>query len=318
VRYGYQILGVQLCAFFWFLFINRSKFDLVIDQFHGIPFFTPLYIHQPILAVVQEVAQKVWLKNDLPFPINFLLGIAGLLSEPLIFFLFYRNIPFMTGSVSAQKDLVKMKIPLSHIVVVPHGVLLPSRLPKKTVTKKNVLIFLGAVAKDKGIEDALYAFSLLNRENRLRLWIVGKGGSEYVTSLLSLASRLNIINAVRFWGYVSEKEKFSLLSQSKLLINPSVHEGWGLVNIEANAVGTPVVGYKVGGLIDSVAQNISGVLVDDQTPASLATAIEKILSNKKEYNRLRKGSLLWSKKFSWNNSIKQSLLLLKSIAKIKN
>jgi len=43
IRKGYQYLGVQIAAFFWYLFSKHDNFDLVVDQFHGIPFFTPLY-----------------------------------------------------------------------------------------------------------------------------------------------------------------------------------------------------------------------------------------------------------------------------------
>src|SRR6266498_3127303 len=43
-RYGRQMFGVQWEAFVWYLFKPHEKFDLVIDEFHGIPFFTPLYV----------------------------------------------------------------------------------------------------------------------------------------------------------------------------------------------------------------------------------------------------------------------------------
>ena len=76
IRQGYQYIGVQITGFIYFL-KNRSKFDLVIDQFHGLPFFTPLYIRIPKLAVIQETAGKVWFLNHLPWPLNWLVGING-------------------------------------------------------------------------------------------------------------------------------------------------------------------------------------------------------------------------------------------------
>src|SRR5579859_2057278 len=70
VRGGVQYFGVQLKGFFYYL-KNSKNFDLVVDQFHGLPFFTPFYVNKPKLAVIQEVAGKVWLKNEFPFPFNY-------------------------------------------------------------------------------------------------------------------------------------------------------------------------------------------------------------------------------------------------------
>src|SRR3989344_4669413 len=85
IRKGYQLLGVQIYAFFWYLFSDHPKFDLVVDQFHGLPFFTPLYVRSPKLAVLQEVAKEVWLLNHLQKPLNLIIGWAGYLTEPFFF-----------------------------------------------------------------------------------------------------------------------------------------------------------------------------------------------------------------------------------------
>ena len=81
---------------------------------------------------------------------------------------------------------------------------------------------------------------------------------------------------VKYWGYVSQLKKFELLSRAHLLINSSSREGWGLVNIEANAVGTPVVSYRSAGLVDSVKDGVSGVVVKDNTPLKLAETVDEI------------------------------------------
>ncbi len=109
IRKGNQLLEVQIAALFRYRFGSHPKFDIVIDQFHGIPFFTPFYIKAKKLALIQEVAREVWFMNHLPFPINWIIGLIGYLVEPIIF-LFYNNIPFMTGSQSAKEDLIKFGI----------------------------------------------------------------------------------------------------------------------------------------------------------------------------------------------------------------
>ena len=121
IRKGSQYLGVQIFAFFFYL-KNKEKFDFVVDQFHGIPFFTPLFVKKPKLAVLQEVAREVWFLNGLVFPLNLIVGLIGYVFEPFIF-LFYKEIPFMVGSNSAKEDLVKFGVLAKNISIVPHGVL---------------------------------------------------------------------------------------------------------------------------------------------------------------------------------------------------
>jgi glycosyltransferase involved in cell wall biosynthesis len=308
---GDQYIGVKVNAFrFWLK--NHKKFDLVVDQFHGIPFFTPLYIPKPKLAVLQELAKEVWFLNGFLFPINYLIGIIGYIVEPFIFLL-YRKVPFMVGSQSARKDLENVGIRNKNITVVPHGVIV-KRIKSLPLKEKNkTIIFLGALTKDKGIEDALVAFSLLSKMGRYNFWIVGKGGKDYENYLARRAEELGIGNAAKFWGFVSENDKFDLLARAHVLVNPSVREGWGLVNIEANSFGVPVVAYKSAGLIDSVRDGSSGLILKNNSPKDLAAAVYKILTDDKLYDSLSVGAISWGREFSWEKSRKISVSLVNRI-----
>jgi glycosyltransferase involved in cell wall biosynthesis/uncharacterized membrane protein YbhN (UPF0104 family) len=289
---------------------------LIVDQFHGLPFFTPIYIRKPKLAVVQEVARDVWLKNHLPRPVNFIVGVTGYLLEPL-FFIFYKGVKFMTGSESAKKDLISVGISDKNISIVPHGVklTLPKVLKKKE--KVETVLFLGALAKDKGIEDALQAFSILQKKGKYQFWVIGRAGDTYKKTLEQLVEKLSLTGKVRFWGFASERQKFDLLSRAHLLINPSMREGWGLVNIEANAVGTPVVAYSSQGLVDSVKNNYSGILCRSNKPTTLANEVYKLLKNKTKYHSLKRKAVLWSNQFTWDKSKKLSLDLINNLTEHK-
>lgn len=309
IRSGYQYLGVQLAGFFYYL-KNRSRIDFVVDEFHGIPFFTPIFVRKRKLAVLQEVARKVWLLNPLPKPINWIIGIIGFLGEPCVFLL-YKKTNFMLGSNSAKKDVIKMGIPEKFITIVPHGFIVPkiSVLPKKE--EKKTIVYLGKLSKDKGIEDALECFSILNKKGNHQFWIIGKKESKsYFNQLKRLIKKLRLDGKVKFWGFVSDEKKFELLSRAHILINPSVHEGWGLVNIEANSVGTPVVAYRSAGLIDSVKSGVSGIICTENTPESMTEIIENLLADNLKYQKLINGAISWSKEFSWEKSKKLSLELI--------
>lgn len=314
IRKSYQLAGVQIAAFFWYLFQKHPKFDLVVDEFHGIPFFTPLYVRKPILAVIQEVAGKVWLKNDLPIPFNWIIGGIGYFVEPFIFLL-YKGITFMTGSESAKESLIKVGIPRSKINIVQHGVKVvkPEPFPRKERVK--TVMFLGAITQDKGIKDVLKTFCILNKRGKYNFWIAGRAGDKYRNYLKNEAKNLALDKRLKFFGYVDERKKFELLARSHILINPSVLEGWGLVNIEANCVGTPVVAYHSSGLIDSVKDGVSGVIVKQNSPNNLASAVENVLLDNLKYRMLQKGAISWSNNFNWNISKKLSIGLLYNLTK---
>ncbi|MDO8639247.1 MAG: glycosyltransferase family 4 protein [Candidatus Daviesbacteria bacterium] len=314
-RYGRQMFGVQWEAFVWYLFKTHEKFDLIIDEFHGIPFFIPLYVKEKKLAFIHEVAKEVWNLNPWPKPYNLFPAVLGTIFEPLIFKIFYRNIPFMTVSQSTKQDLISWGIPSSEITIVHNGVTIPKNSYSFEKEKEPTLIFLGALSKDKGIEDALEVFSILHKTYRKwKFWVVGKSGEDYLKKLKLLCKKLNIEKQVVFYGFVNETKKFELLSKAHLLINTSIREGWGLVVIEAARMGTPTVGYNVAGLRDSVINGKTGILCD-LNPKALADKIKYLLDNKLLYGSLSNNCLAWSKKFSWSESVTNSLKLIEKVSK---
>ncbi len=314
IRRGIQFFGVQIFGFLFYL-KNSKNFDLVVDQFHGLPFFTPLYVKKPKLAVIQEVAGKVWLKNDLPRPLNWIVGGLGYLGEPFLF-LFYKKIPFMTGSESTKESLLKVGIPLKNIRVINHGVILSACKVSGQKPKIKTVMYLGAITIDKGIDQALQVFSILSKRGKFNFWVAGRAGDRYIDYLREEIKRLGISRRFKFYGFVDENKKFELLSKAHVFINPSVLEGWGLVNIEANSVGTPVVAYNSLGLVDSVKDSVSGIIVKRNTPQELAEAVDKIISDKNLYKRLQKGAISWSRKFSWDISKKKSLTLINEVVRV--
>lgn len=312
IRSGRQIFGVHIDAFKWYLFGNHKPFDLVIDQFHGIPFFTPLYVRAKKLAFIHEVTKEVWRVNawsNLVYQIPFTIG---MILEPLIFRIFYRHIPFMTVSESTKKDLINWGIPEKNIKVIYNGINRPSLQKISKKEKNKTLIFLGALTIDKGVEDALQVFSILGREDQgWQFWVVGKGDLE---SWKSRSRELGIGKKVKFWGFVSEEKKYELLGKAHILVNPSVREGWGLVVIEAASVGTPTVGYNVAGLRDSIKNGETGILCSPNE-VSCTEAIVSLMSDQKQYQMLVQNCFRWASEFNWSKSVKKSLTLIENISK---
>ena len=86
------------------------------------------------------------------------------------------------------------------------------------------------------------------------------------------------------------------------MIAPSVREGWGISVLEANAQGTPAVGYNVPGLRDSIVDNVTGLLVPPSDYKALSKALVGLLSESNTWQKLSSNAEEWSRKFSWDDS----------------
>lgn len=293
---------VHFFAFIDYLFKRLNKQDVVVDCFHFLPFFTPLYFKQTkIIALINEVAGKVWFSNiTLPF------SLIGYLIEPL-FFNFYRKNKFITSSQSTKKELISLGISSDNINIVNHGVTI-KKIDGNIVKNSNpVIIFLGRISKDKGIGDALKAFRIASeRIGNLEFWIVGKEEKKgFLNNLFVKNNLIKVGSKIKYFNYVNENEKFKLLKKSWILVHPSKKEGWGLNVIEAASQGAPAIGYDREGLRDSIINDKTGLLIDPN-PESLAKAIIKLIEDKELYSRLKAGAKNWAGNFSWEESNKKS------------
>jgi glycosyltransferase involved in cell wall biosynthesis len=169
-----------------------------------------------------------------------------------------------------------------------------------------VLIFVGRLVRSKHPEHAIIAFEQVKAAfPDAELWILGEG---------YLRPRLESIagDGVKFFGRVQDQEKFDLLQKAHVLLAPSAREGWGISVIEANAMGTPAVGYAVPGLKDSIVQDETGFLVTPKNPSALAEAAKLILCNDPSTEDFSMNALEWSRKFSWDRSAEEFYGLVES------
>lgn len=309
IRTSWNYLLIHILAFFYYQRCLKGKIDLVIDQIHWVPFFTPLYVKEKKLAFIHEVAQKIWVKQ-----FGGLIGRIGRKIEPL-FFQIYKNIPFLTVSKSSKSDLSRMAIPERNITVIRNGINITplKKLPKK----ENVptFIFVGRIAPVKNIEELIIAFSLIKKElKNAQLWIVGAiDNKDYYNKIRQIVTKNNLKKDVAFFGYVNEKKKFELLRRSHLFLHTSLSEGWGLVVIEANAMGTPAVVYNVAGLNQAVVDDKTGLICRENTPLEMAEHILDLYKDKDKFQRMQKECFVFSGQFSWKKSLSKSEQLINSL-----
>lgn len=309
VRRGNFISVYFLAPFFYFF--GSKKYDLIIDEIHGIPFFTPLYVRKPKIALIHEVADRIW-DYMYPFPVNKI----GRIAEPL-YFRIYKNIQFWVPCESTIKDLEVHGISRTKIRIVICAItnkILEGYSPAKE--KSPTFIFVSRVVKMKGIEEVIAAFKEITKiDNSASLWIVGGGDTKYVNSLKKMIEKKSITNNVKFFGKVSETKKLFLMQKAHLLLHASVKEGWGLVTVEAASQGTPSVVYDVAGLRDSVLHNRTGIVLDVNSPENMARSALALLENKTKYANLQKNGLKWAKSLNWDKAVTQSLNLIDYVYK---
>lgn len=299
--------SVYFYAIFYYL-KNKSRLDVVIDQIHGIPFFTPLYVKVPILAFIHEIAGKIWFK-ELVFPFSYF----GYFVEKY-YFQFYNKVAFLTDSSSTKQELIKYGVLPEHITIIPLTIEKPKML-KIPKSKYPLLVYLGRISAMKRIDLLLTSIYLLKPKiPYIKLLIAGIGKTNYQKKLLKMAQHLNLMHEVTFLGKVSETNKWKLLRQSWLHINPSLKEGFGLTVLEAASQATPTIGFTVPGLSDLIKNGKNGSLVKNETPQALANTISYWINNKPRLNKLSKDSRTWFNSWpSWITQTKKLEKLLLSL-----
>lgn len=178
-----------------------------------------------------------------------------------------------------------------------------------------VPLFAGRIQPLKAPDVLLRAVAeLLAREPGLRRRLVvpvvgGPSGSglEHPTSLADLAVELGIDDVVRFVPPVAQAELAEWYSVATLVAVPSYNESFGLVAVEAQASGAPVVAAAVGGLPTVVRDGRSGLLVDSHDPLDWAVAIGQVAGDPAFRARLAAGARRQAEKFSWAATADQTL-----------
>lgn len=299
-------IPVHIAAFLWYIKEGRGKFDVVLDEIHGIPFFTPLYVKEKKVVLICEIANEIW---DVIFTFPF--NVLGKFIERN-YFRFYKTIPFLTISSSTKIDLISMGIRERNITVLPMGISLPKKLGEYKKEEETTLIFVGRISKTKGIEDVLFAFKdIRNLKLKARLWIIGRGDYAYEQYIKQLCKSLDIQTATTFFGYVSDEKKFELMSKAHILLAPSLKEGWGLIVMEAGICGTPSVVYDTAGLRDIVEDGITGIIVE-RSHRCIAEGVISLLSDKSLYKRMQIAAKRQAKKKNWDSTAKSGLTVLSS------
>ena len=178
-----------------------------------------------------------------------------------------------------------------------------------------VLVFAGRVQPLKAPDVVLHAAAQLIRADpglaaRLTVAFVGGpsgAGRADPDGLAELAANLGIAGCVRLEPPCPQRELADWYRAATLVMVPSYSESFGLVAVEAQACGTPVVAASVGGLRTAVRHGLSGVLVDSRDPARYASAVGDLITQPAALARLSTGAREHASRFGWSVTVDQLL-----------
>lgn len=270
----------------------RNKYDVIIDCENGIPFFTPIFCKEPKMCVMHHLHKDVF-AIETPFYLAWI----GKFLETKLMPLVYKDVKFIAVSPSTKKEMTEIGIDKEKIRLIFNG-MNGQGIPDWGKKKQNAVIYIGRDKRYKQLDHLLKAFRIVKDNiSDAKLTIAGRGN---FLDIKSLADKLDL--DVEFYGEISENTKVDLLQKANVFVNPSMKEGWGITVIEANRCGTPAIAYNVSGLMDSINNGETGLLVEDGNIEELANAIIKILKDDQFQKQLSKNAFEWSMNFDWDRS----------------
>jgi D-inositol-3-phosphate glycosyltransferase len=179
----------------------------------------------------------------------------------------------------------------------------------------HVLLFVGRIQPLKAPDVLLHAAArLLEDDPSLRDELVvavvgGPSGSglAHPDHLQGLADQLGISDVVRFAPPVGQAALVDWYRAADVTVVPSYNESFGLVAIESQACGTPVVASSVGGLRTAVADGVSGVLIEGHDPLHYADALARLIREPRRRAALSAGAVQHAREFGWDATARGTL-----------
>ncbi|WP_438444778.1 glycosyltransferase family 4 protein [Gorillibacterium sp. sgz5001074] len=285
LEYGAQGMSVYPAGYVhsW---LARKKYDLILDQINTFGFMTPLVPLQAArVAFIHQLAYEVWNYETTP-PLSW---IGRPLEKACI--AAYRQVPFLTVSPSTLEDLLQAGWKGPHEVA-PNGVELGACMPK---TAHPTLVFLARFgARAKRLEHAVQAFLAVREQYPdAELRIIGRGEPPaYVRETPGISIYPN----------VSDGERNRLLAEAWCCVATSVREGWGRMVLEAAAVGTTSVVYRVAGLRDAVQDGRTGIVVPED-PKEMAKAVLRIIGDPSYRDALSAQAYELAGEYTWERTV---------------
>ena len=298
VRLG-GIHSLWLRTFLYYMSRGRGHFDVVVTEGFGgsrIPRLAPLYVREPVITEWHQIYRDLFAAQ---YP-KLLNGPLNLLERVTAWV--HRDTLVRAGTEEWQRDFPKLGFKPENIFLVPVSI------RDDWVGSTNgerpsdpTILWLGKLRRYKCPHHAILAMAAVVREVRpARLVIAGRRDDlKYEMELRDLVAQLGLGASVEFRFDVPEQAKRRLIGDSRILVVTSAVEGFGIVVLEANALGVPVVA-STGVPEGAVRDGFNGLRYPFGDINSLAERIVHLLQDETLYMQLSLNAANYAQRFRWS------------------
>lgn len=209
---------------------------------------------------------------------------------------------FVAISKKTKSDLVRCKVKPQLIDVVPVGIDLDRIMNIAPSAKATDVLFAGRLIQEKRVDLLLEALAIAKTNlPTISCLIIGDGPER--RSLEQLAAKLGLSDNVAFTGFVDQDGLTAQMKSSKVLVLPSVREGFGLVIVEANACKLPVISisHEMSAVRELIQDGINGFLLSKISPDQIAKAVLMIVRDDELRKKLAENGFEMSKRYAWSD-----------------
>jgi glycosyltransferase involved in cell wall biosynthesis len=277
----------------------RGRYDVVVAEGFGgsrVPRLTPLYVREPIITEWHQIHRALFAVQYprlLNGPLNLLEHITAWV---------HRNTLVRAGTEEWRQAFPSIGFKPENIFLLPvsirddwlHGL-------NVSRTTEPTILWLGKLRRYKCPDHAIQAMSTVVREVKTaRLVIAGRRDDvEYEEELRGWVERLGLQGHVEFRFNLTELEKRTLINDARIVVLPSAVEGFGIVVLEANACGVPVIA-STGVPEGAVQDGLNGLRYTFGDVQMLGAKIVELLQNEALYSRLSQNAIKNAERFSWS------------------
>ena len=180
----------------------------------------------------------------------------------------------------------------------------------KVCSDPNLLLFVGRLTALKGVFELVEAMRLIPEP--VQLVMVGDGDAR--TALDQRIKELGLEKRILLTGGLNSDKVGKWMERCQALILPSFHETQGLVLLEANSFGKPVIANAVGGMTEVVQHGKNGVLMLGNDPSTIAKAVDYLFERPMLANLMgMQGKLMVQENYTWHNIAKETIRFYQSV-----
>jgi len=182
--------------------------------------------------------------------------------------------------------------------------------PDLNLPRENIFLSIGRIQEQKRqLETIKFLNNFRKIDKNFLCYFIGgpsgKSGDDYLAELEESVKEFNLESHVEFLGNLTQTEIKILMNRSKLLIHTSQYETFGLVAIEANAMGVPVLTTNRGSLMEIIEHNNNGFLSENLIDGRVNNFVKNLLTDDKKFKGMSKYCLEKSKKYDWVSTSEQ-------------